>query len=135
MESKWGVAIAENPLGPYTKSLFNPITNSGHEIMVWNYNGGVGGLITRAGPEKNTIQYAPDGINFEVQSSFIWPPEAAGALRINPADNTEPLSGLSWGLSHVTRYSPHATRQGQDELGLTNIDEPWDFIIRWERTK
>ena len=133
MESKWGVAVAENPLGPYTKSPLNPISNSGHEIMVWNYAGGVGGLLTRCGPEKNTIQFAADGINFEVKSTVIAPPEAAGALRVDASASTEPLAGLSWGLSHVTRYSPHAVRQGHDDLGLHQIDEAWGFIVRWER--
>lgn len=133
MESKWGVAIADDPLGPYTKSPLNPLTNSGHEVMVWNYDGGVGALLTRCGPEKNTIQFAEDGINFDVKSTIIAPPEAAGALRIDDSENHEPLAGLSWGLSHVTRHSPHATWQGRDPLGLNAIEEPWDFIIRWER--
>ncbi len=133
MDSKWGVAIANDPLGPYGKSPFNPITNSGHEVMVWNHAGGVGALLTRCGPEKNTIQFAEDGVNFEIKSAIIEPPQAAGALRIDEADNAEPLSGLSWGLSHVTQYSSHFTQQGRDALGIAVIDEPWDFIIRWER--
>ena len=70
MDSKWGVAIADDPLGPYEKSPLNPITNSGHEVMVWNYAGGVGALLTRCGPEKNTIQFAPDGLNFQAQSTI-----------------------------------------------------------------
>lgn len=133
MESKWGVAIADDPLGPYEKSPFNPITNSGHEVMVWNYDGGVGALLTRCGPEKNTVQFASDGINFEVKAAIIDPPQAAGAYRVLDGENTEPLSGLSWGLSHVTQWSAHAIQQGRDELGIASIDEPWDFLIRWER--
>ena len=89
--------------------------------------------MTRCGPEKNTIQFASDGINFEVKASIIDPPQAAGALRVPEGANTEPLSGLSWGLSHVTQWSPHAIQQGRDELGIASIDEPWDFLIRWER--
>ena len=133
MESKWGVASADDPLGPYVKSPFNPITNSGHEVMVWNYAGGVAALLTRCGPEKNTIQYAADGIHFEVKSTIIAPPEAAGALRVDESENDEPLSGLRWGLSHVTRYSQHPMRQGRDPLAIAALDEPWDFIVRWER--
>ena len=133
MDSKWGVAVAEDPLGPYVKSPLNPITNSGHEVMVWEYEGGVGALLTRCGPEKNTIQYAADGINFEVKAAIIDPPQAAGALRVSGDDSLAPLSGLRWGLSHVTQWSPHVTRQSQDPLGLTGIEEPWDFLIRWER--
>jgi len=132
MQSKWGVAIAEAPLGPYVKSPYNPLTNSGHEVMVWNYAGGVGALLTRCGPEKNTIQYAADGLHFEVMATILGPPEAAGALRVADGPNSQPLDGLSWGLSHVTQYSPHAARQGQDPLDLAAIDEPWDFIIRWQ---
>ena len=133
MESKWGVAIADDPLGPYIKSPLNPITNSGHEVMVWEYAGGVGALLTRCGPEKNTIQFAPDGINFQPMSTIITPPQATGALRVPASDNNEPLAGLSWGLSHVTTYSAHLSWQGRDPLGLASIDEAWDFIIRWER--
>ena len=61
-EIKHGVAIADNPLGPYTKSEYNPISNSGHEICVWPYKGGIASLITTDGPEKNTLQWSPDGI-------------------------------------------------------------------------
>ncbi len=132
MHSKWGVAIADDPLGPYEKSPLNPVTNSGHEVMVWNYAGGVGALLTRCGPEKNTIQFAADGINFDIQSTIIAPPQATGALRVDERDNAEPLSGLSWGLSHVATYSAHNVVQGRDPLGLLAHDEPWDFIIRWE---
>ena len=132
MESKWGVAIADEPLGPYEKSPLNPITNSGHEVLVWPHAGGVGALLTRCGPEKNTIQFAADGLNFQVKSTIISPPQAAGALRVAADDDEHPLSGLSWGLSHVTTYSAHEAGQGQDPLGLRGIDEPWDFIIRWE---
>ncbi|MYD11435.1 MAG: family 43 glycosylhydrolase [Chloroflexi bacterium] len=132
MESKWGVAIADSPLGPYTKSPFNPVTNSGHEVVVWQYAGGVAGLVNRCGPEKNTIQFAPDGINFEVMSQVVVPPQGAGPLHVADAENTEPLSGFSWGLSHVIAASSHLIKQGQDPLGLAAIEEPWDFLIRWE---
>ena len=132
MESKWGVATADSPLGPYTKSPYNPVTNSGHEVVVWQYDGGVAGLVNRCGPEKNTIQFAPDGINFEIKSSLVVPPQAAGPLRIDDASNTEPLSGFSWGLSHVIPHSSHLTMQGHDPLSLAEIDEPWDFLVRWE---
>ena len=132
LESKWGVAIADDPLGPYVKSPLNPITNSGHEVMVWNYAGGVGALLTRCGPEKNTVQFAADGINFAPKSSIIAPPQATGALRVPEDANTHPLAGLRWGLSHVVTYSAHLVWQGRDPLGVAAIDEPWDYIVRWE---
>ncbi len=94
-----GVAIADNPKGPYIKSPYNPISNSGHEICVWPYNGGIASLITTDGPEKNTIQWAPDGINFEIMSSIQGAPHAIGLNRV--ADNEkEPTETLRWGLTH-----------------------------------
>lgn len=95
-----GVAIADNPKGPYTKSPYNPISNSGHEICVWPYNGGIASLITTDGPEKNTIQWSPDGINFEIMASIK---DAAHAIGLNrTADNEkEPTEILRWGLTHV----------------------------------
>ncbi|WET04078.1 glycosyl hydrolase [Flavobacterium johnsoniae] len=94
-----GVAIADNPLGPYVKSPYNPISNSGHEICVWPYNGGIASLITTDGPEKNTIQWSPDGINFEIKASIKDAPHAIGINRT--ADNEkEPTEALRWGLTH-----------------------------------
>jgi len=64
----WGVAIAERPEGHFIKSPLNPITNSGHEVLVWPYKNGVAALVTTDGYEKNTVQYAPDGLNFEIKA-------------------------------------------------------------------
>lgn len=94
-----GVAIADNPKGPYIKSPYNPVSNSGHEICVWPYNGGIASLITTDGPEKNTIQWSPDGINFEIMSVIKGAPHAIGLNR--SADNEkEPTEILRWGLTH-----------------------------------
>lgn len=103
-----GVAIADHPEGPYVKSPYNPISNSGHEICVWPYNGGIASLITTDGPEKNTIQWAPDGINFEIMSSIKDAPHAIGLNRA--ADNEiEPTSILRSGLTHVYNNADEQT--------------------------
>ena len=94
-----GVAIADNPLGPYVKSPYNPISNSGHEICVWPYNGGIASLITTDGPEKNTLQWSPDGINFEIMSVIKGAPHAIGLNRHLDAEKS-PFAGLEWGLTH-----------------------------------
>ena len=95
-----GVAIADEPKGPYVKSPYNPISNSGHEVCVWPYNGGIASLITTDGPEKNTIQWAPDGVNFEIMSVIKDAPHAIGLNR--DADNEkEPTEVLRWGLTHA----------------------------------
>ncbi len=95
-----GVAIADNPLGPYEKSVYNPISNSGHEICVWPYNDGIASLITTDGPEKNTIQWSPDGINFEIVSSIQNAPHAIGLNR-TVSTNDSPVEILKWGLTHI----------------------------------
>ena len=102
-EIAWGVAIGATPAGPYEKSPYNPVTNSGHEVCVWPYRGGIAALLTTDGPEKNTIQYAEDGVNFEIMSVLKGTPEALGLVRDGDTD-THPLAALRWGLCH--RYSP-----------------------------
>lgn len=98
-EIKWGVAIAEKVTGPYVKSEYNPITNSGHELCVWPYKGGIGALIITDGPERNTIQWSEDGINFEIKSHIKSGPPAAGLDRSIDTDKG-PLEALKWGLTH-----------------------------------
>jgi hypothetical protein len=99
-EIKWGVAITARPEGPYRRSELNPVTNSGHEVCVWPYRGGVAALLTTDGPEKNTLQWAPDGLNFEIMAVIKHTPEALGLFR-TPDHEKGPLEGLRWGLSHV----------------------------------
>lgn len=100
-EIKHGVAIADSPLGPYTKSEYNPITNSGHEVAVWPYKGGMATMLTTDGPEKNTCQWAQDGINFDIMSHIKGAPEAVGFFRPEtPSESDDPISGIEWGLSH-----------------------------------
>ena len=115
-ETKWGLAIADKPEGPYVKSEYNPVTNSGHEVCVWHYRGGIAALLTTDGPEKNTIQYAPDGINFEIEAVIKPPvPHAAGPFR-TPDHDKGPLEGLRWGLCFTHRSG-------------------WQYIRRYEVTE
>jgi len=98
-EIKWGVAIADKPEGPYVKSQYNPITNSGHELCVWPYRGGIAAMLTTDGPERNTIQFAEDGINFEIKSHIQGGPHAVGLVRSLDTDKS-PLEAMRWGLCH-----------------------------------
>ncbi len=113
-DTRWGVAIADEITGPYIPSEYNPVTNSGHETLLWKYNGGIAALINRDGPEKETIQYAKDGINFEVMSQVTCTPQAGGAYRCEDT-NSSPLAGLRWGLCHL------------DERGAQ-----WNCIMRYD---
>ena len=103
-DTRWGVAIADKPEGPYEHSPWNPITNSGHETQLWKYREGICALINRDGPEKGTIQYAKDGINFEIMSHVVDSPWASGAYRSEKTDKA-PLEGIRWGLSHKDEHS------------------------------
>ena len=116
-----GVAIADNPLGPYTKSPYNPISNSGHEICVWHHNDGIASLITTDGPEKNTIQWAPDGINFEIQSVIKGAPHAIGLNRTLDTEKT-PLGALEWGLTHQYRsYNYQCIRRFEGKRRMIHV--------------
>ncbi len=111
-ETKWGVAIADKIEGPYVRSEYNPITNSGHETCLWKHANGIAAFLRTDGVEKNTLQFAEDGINFEIKSVIKGGPEASGPFR-NDNPTVDPLDGMKWGLSH-------------------NIDCEWGYIIRFD---
>nr|WP_233267447.1 family 43 glycosylhydrolase [Paraglaciecola sp. L3A3] len=98
-EIRWGVAIADNPQGPYIKSESNPITQSGHELAIWNYRDGVAMISCKDGPEQGTMQYSNDGINFEIMSYIREVPDAIGTVMSLDGDKY-PGAALEWGLSH-----------------------------------
>ncbi len=70
-----------------------------HYPFLLAYNGGIASLITTDGPEKNTIQWSPDGIDFEIMSVIKGAPHAIG---LNRSLDTEgaPFGALGWGLTH-----------------------------------
>lgn len=100
---KWGVAIADSPTGPFKKSAQNPVTNTGHEVMVWPFADGIAILQHQDGPEANTIQYSTDGVNFEIMGSVSNIPEAAGLLR-SEKSISNPHAGITWGVAHVLKW-------------------------------
>ena len=97
----WGVAISEAPEGPFIKSTLNPVTNSGHETCLFPYGEGVMAICGHDGPEKDTIQYAPDGLNFEVAAHVNLPPLAAGPFAPDSYSDSKDGKGITWGLSHI----------------------------------
>lgn len=97
-----GVAIADRPEGPFVKPEINPVLNSGHETFLFPYKEGIAAVLTFDGPEKNTIQYAPDGVNFEIQSMVQCPPIAAGPFCPDAFDDNGDGKGVTWGLCHIS---------------------------------
>ncbi|GAB6165926.1 hypothetical protein JCM19992_19260 [Thermostilla marina] len=106
-----GVAIADRPEGPFHKSPLNPVINSGHETCLWPWKGGIAALVSLDGPEKNTIQYAPDGVNFEVQSIIQVPPIAPGPFVPDAFADDGNGRGITWGLCHINPDGGGAVNQ------------------------
>ena len=57
------------------------------------------------GNEHNTVQFAKDGVNFEVASMVELMPIAAGPFIPDAFTNTKDGRGITWGLSHFTNYT------------------------------
>lgn len=104
-EIRWGVAIADQIEGPYVKSPYNPITQSGHELCIWPYKGGIALAHSADGPEKETVQYSTDGINFEIMAYVENVPTAMGLVTTFDNDK-HPMEALNWGLCHKTVVYP-----------------------------
>jgi len=96
-ETKMGLAIADNPTGPYVKHAGNPILTSGHEVCVWPHREGMAALIAPVGPEGSTVQYSSDGINFN-RMSDVKPPSAPGPYRTDGYADVAYGAGITWGL-------------------------------------
>lgn len=65
----------------------------------------------------NTIQFAPDGLNFEVVAVIENPPRAGGPFRPKDPD-IHPLEGFRWGLCHVG--------------GWRYVGSSWDYIQKFD---
>ena len=96
-----GVAIGDDPAGPFEKSPLNPVLNSGHETCLWPHREGVAAIVSLDGPEKNTVQYAPDGLNFEMKSLLQVPPVAPGPCVPDAFADNRDGRGITWGLCHI----------------------------------
>ena len=96
-----GVAVADSPAGPFEKSPLNPVSNSGHETCLWPHREGIAAIFSLDGPEKNTVQYAPDGLNFDVKSLVVMPPIAPGPFVPDAFADNGDGRGITWGLCHI----------------------------------
>lgn len=95
-----GLATADNPLGPFTKHPLNPVISSGHETSLFPFKTGIAALVYKDGNEHNTIQYAEDGVNFEIAAISELMPYAAAAYIPDAFTNTKDGRGITWGLAH-----------------------------------
>lgn len=97
-----GLATADHPLGPFTKHPQNPVIAAGHETTLFPFEEGIAALVIRDGNEHNTIQYAADGVNFDVAAITSLMPAAAGPYVPDAYTSAGNGRGISWGLSHFT---------------------------------
>ncbi len=95
-----GLATAEDPFGPFIKHPLNPVITSGHETSLFPFGEGIAALVYKDGPEHNTIQYAADGVNFEIASITELMPYAAAPFVQDAFSNTKDGRGITWGLAH-----------------------------------
>lgn len=103
-----GLAIAEHPLGPFQKHPLNPVINSGHETTMFPFMEGIAAIVSRDGNEHFTIQYAADGVNFEVKAITELNPLAAGPFVPDAFTDTKYGKGITWGICHNTRLKGHS---------------------------
>ncbi|WP_119844446.1 glycoside hydrolase [Reichenbachiella sp. MSK19-1] len=113
-----GLAIADDPLGPFEKHPLNPVITSGHETTLFPFEQGVAALVIKDGNEHFTIQYAPDGVNFEIAAITSLMPTAAGPYVPDAFTNTQNGRGITWGVSHIT----NATTWAQNHAVLLRFD-------------
>lgn len=104
-----GLATADDPLGPFTKCPLNPVINSGHETTLFPFKEGIAALVIKDGNEHHTIQYAKDGINFEIASIVSLMPTAGGPFIPDAFTNTKYGRGITWGISHLTTVTDWKT--------------------------
>ncbi|MCM2369169.1 glycoside hydrolase [Rhodopirellula sp. ICT_H3.1] len=113
-----GLAIADDPLGPFEKHPLNPVINSGHETTLFPFKEGIAALVIRDGNEHSTVQYAEDGVNFEIASITAMMPNAGGPFIPDAFTDTKYGRGITWGISHFT----NATTWDKNHAVLTRFD-------------
>lgn len=106
-----GLAIAEDPLGPFVKHPLNPVLNSGHEVSLFPFKEGVAAFMVKDGNEHYTINYAKDWVNFEIASVCTMTPIAPGPFVPDAFTDTKNGEGVTWGLSHFTNAGKNGVNQ------------------------
>ncbi|MDG1805822.1 family 43 glycosylhydrolase, partial [Flavicella sp.] len=113
-----GLATADNPLGPFTKHPLNPVISSGHETSLFPFKGGITALVYKDGNEHNTIQFAEDGVNFEIAAISEMMPYAAAPFVPDAFTDTKDGRGITWGMAHFINLGG----RGKTHSILTRFD-------------
>jgi hypothetical protein len=109
-QTQWGLAVADAPTGPFAKARQNPLIG-GHTVCVWPHREGVAALVDNAGPERFTVQYAPDGIRFRRCAKLKLVHTGCGPHDPDAFTNTTRGRGIRWGVAQArTRGRMHIVR-------------------------
>ena len=114
-----GLAIADDPLGPFEKHPLNPVLNSGHEVSLFPFKEGVAAIMVNDGNEHYTINYASDWVNFQVASYCELVPRAPAGFIPDAFTNTTDGRGITWGLSH---FYENRVARGNSHVILVRFD-------------
>lgn len=104
-----GLAVADDPTGPYERSPYNPVYAPGHADALFEYGDGIGALVQGDG-----LWYSADGRQFERRTPIAEDPWAPGPYREG--------SGVRWGLSQA-RFERQRSAEGAERtLSLVRFD-------------
>lgn len=120
-----GLAIAEDPLGPFEKHPLNPVLASGHETTYFPFKEGIATLAIKDGNERETMQYAKDGVNFEIASVVSLTPTAAAPFSADAFTDSGNGRGVTWGLCHFTNAG--TAKKGYSIMARFDCDLSLDF--------
>ncbi|PQV50611.1 glycosyl hydrolase family 32 [Jejuia pallidilutea] len=92
--TQMGVAMADTPEGPFVK-YSKPLIEKGHEVLIWNHNGGVASLASLS----KSIHWAKDGLDFNpLQENLENIPMAPGLYRSHLENGNVGSSIPGWGI-------------------------------------
>ena len=98
--TQMGLAIADQPEGPYVRYEGNPVIPGNHEVMVWPQGAGVAAMIGTTGPNEwvRLLVYSEDGIHFNKTHDVVHVPRAAGAYRPKAFTGSGQGERIEWGV-------------------------------------
>lgn len=106
-QTKMGLAIADQPAGPYVKYAGNPVIEGNHEVVVWPQGTGVAAMVGTTGPKAitNSVLYSEDGYNFTKTHNVSKSPWAGGTYRPEAFTDSDKGEAPEWGVE-IGRAKP-----------------------------
>lgn len=106
-KTKMGLAVADEPRGPYLRiNSGRPILAESHEVMIWPHRAGVAAYASKS----RMLEFAPNGVDFTtvpIHALTEPKPVAPGCFR---PDLTEPVAfgrGITWGICMKEPSGPY----------------------------